>query len=380
MHSRKRTRSPASHTGPRKARRSATFHEARSQATHAGQSTEGSANVEDDGTATTQESTIPIPPLLRIPAELAAMVVKPLSPVNLRNFRQTCKWARFHASKRFANESFTHIDVRKGHDSARRLAQVFQGNKGLAREVQTFTVFCGSIYHPRRPCHKDGQDVWTLSGVISRLHALHHLELREIDSQAVACHFWRQHVSINEAHPDQAIYTTPGTNWPQLTTLWIRSAQLTKQDIRLLVRLAGPGLRNLKLSQIKCTDGKWLDILGELPGRSSGLERLELESLSDVTESWEPDIGSLSLRGYKCFTTTNFHKAIRGPKGIEVVVVHQFSAYLTGSQAVQLGLETIIERLAGWTFTSSDYPGLRVSFLPVSHPYVEVNGDMKVVK
>ncbi|KAK5715449.1 hypothetical protein LTR15_010093 [Elasticomyces elasticus] len=350
IHSRKRTRSPTPNTSPRKVRRTSTFE----GAMNASPSTEGSAKVEDDGTATTQESTIPTPPLLKNPGELVAMIIKPFSPVDSRNFRQTCTWARDHVAKSFANHNFTHIVIaNNAHDSARRLAQIVQGNKGLAEHVQTLTVFFGGIYHPRRLCHKDGQDGWTLSGVIPRLRALHHLELREIDSQAVACHFRRQHVPTNEVcssqigHSDQLIYTTPGTDWPQPTTLWITSAQLTKQDITYLVRLAGPGLRHLKLREIKCTEGNWRDILQDLLTTSTGLERLGLQCLSDATGSRVHGFGNLSLEGWERFATTNIHKAIRGPKGIEVVVVHQFDAYMTGSQAVKFGLEKIIERLAG---------------------------------
>ncbi|KAK4891769.1 hypothetical protein LTR27_009621 [Elasticomyces elasticus] len=275
------------------------------------------------------------------------MIVKSLFPVDSQSFRQTSQWADSQAYDLFAKRTFTHINTRSGHHSARRLAQILQGHQHLATYAQTFTISYGSIDRPRS-CHTDGQGVWTLSGVISRLHNLHHLELRDITSQDVACHFLRQHVPIDsvswsQTGPlDQLIYTTPGTGWPRLTTLWITSAQLTKQDIIYLVRLAGPGLRNLKLTEIKCTDGNWRDILREL----LGLERLELQGLSDVTRL--RDHGSVlpSLVDYKCFATPNFHKAIRGPKGIEVVVVHQFSAYMTGSQAVQLGLEKIIERLA----------------------------------
>ncbi|KAK3626549.1 hypothetical protein LTR56_019719 [Elasticomyces elasticus] len=348
IHSRKSTRSPTPNTSPRKVRRTATFE----GAMNASPSTEGRAKVEDDGTATTQESTIPLPPLLKIPDELAVMIVKSLSPVDLRSFRQTCQWADSQAYDLFAERTFTHIVARNGHDSARRLAQVFQGYKGFAGGVQIFTVVNGSIYRPR-PCHKDGQDMWTLSGVISTLRNLQQLELRDVTSQAVACHFRRQHVPTNEVcssqigHPDQLIYTTPGTDWPQPTTLWITSAQLTKQDITYLVRLAGPGLRHLKLREIKCTEGKWRDILQDLLTTSTGLERLELQYLSDATGSRVHGFGNLSLEGWERFATTNIHKAIRGPKGIEVVVVHQFDAYMTGSQAVKFGLEKISARLAG---------------------------------
>ncbi|KAK5688889.1 hypothetical protein LTS10_000868 [Elasticomyces elasticus] len=287
-----------------------------------------------------------------MPFELSTMIIESLSPADLRNLRQTCRWADSHTYDLFAKRTFTNTTVRSGHHSARRLAQIFQGHEHLATYAQTLTISYGSIDRPL-PCHTDLQGVWTFSGVNSKLRNLRHLELRDITSQAVLCHFLRQHVPINDVswsqtdHLDHLIYTTPGTHWPQLTTLWIRSAQLTKQDIRLLVRLAGPGLRNLKLSQIKCTDGKWLDILGELLGTSPGLERLELDSLSDVTKSWEPYIDSLILQDYKRFVTTNIHKAIRGPKGIEVVVLHRFDAYMTGSQAVKFGLETIIKRFAG---------------------------------
>ncbi|KAK3653248.1 hypothetical protein LTR56_004784 [Elasticomyces elasticus] len=352
MHSRKRSRLPTSDISPRKVQRTAIFEEATLQAIHAGQITEGLANVKDDGAATIQESSIPTPSLLKMPFELSIMITELLSPADLRNLRRTCRWADSQTYDLFAKRTFTNIHARSGHHSARRLAQTFQGHEHLATYAQTFTISYGSIDRPL-PCPTDLQCVWTFSGVISKLRNLRRLELRDITSQAVLCQFLRQHVPINDVswsqtdHLDHLIYTTPGTNWPQLTTLWIRSAQLTKQDIRLLVRLAGPGLRNLKVSQIKCTNGKWLDVLRELLGTSPGLERLELGSLSDGTESWEPYLGPSSLRGYKRFGATNLHKAIRGPKGIEVVVVHQFDAYMTGSQAVKFGLETIIERFAG---------------------------------
>ncbi|KAK4891771.1 hypothetical protein LTR27_009623 [Elasticomyces elasticus] len=279
------------------------------------------------------------------------MIFDLLSLADLHRFRRVSQWANGQVSKTFATRAFKDIRMYDRHDAARRFIEVIQKNKNIAPCVKALTM-AHTMSGPWH--HLQAGEPFSVSNLTSMLPALIELNIHGFTSWSIARHFLRQYdPSVRQGSlQGQLVATTP--YWPQLTTLSIVESEITSREIEILIGLFGAGLANLHLEHVQCTDRVWLGTIREIHRTSSRLASLKLYQLCDPHTISFPDGGACqgccvtfqrpaNYGGYN----RKFHKAFRGSKGIEILVLNHERADMHGAQAIDLGLKMITQHLVG---------------------------------
>ncbi|KAK3114378.1 hypothetical protein LTR53_007378 [Teratosphaeriaceae sp. CCFEE 6253] len=295
----------------------------------------------------------PPSPLLSMPSEIVSLMLDHLSISDIRNFRQVSHWAESEAFWKFARRGYGHLVISaRPESSLHRLLDVVEQSEPLARAVKEVSVdFHDSGWvstleleaHRRRAAKLEHGPLPSLSAetrkprrvlcLLPALPKVQALRLASLSSVAFSRQF-QAPAQLSGELPAQPI-ALPST----LRTLTISHSELSARDLELLFQNSGSALTELRLIEVTLTTGHWRDVLVTIRSAQTRLVRLELSSLCDV-------------RLHRTFKYVSlaplFRKAFKGARGIEVVSVQGAMASMMGAEAVRMGLDVAVERVAGY--------------------------------
>ncbi|KAF2771195.1 hypothetical protein EJ03DRAFT_36599 [Teratosphaeria nubilosa] len=263
----------------------------------------------------------------RLPSDLVSLLAHFIPLSDLKNFRLCSRWAEHETLKVFARRVFHETKLIATADGVALLKRVLQ-TKGFGTAVRklqvNFVEGFGAILFDLKA---DGVDARggrvEIVQVLDLMPRLESLMLGKFNSRNLRCQM------PLEAVRERGVLVN-------VASLTITDAALTASEILDLMNLPGKNLKWVDISQTIALNGDWLSVIRAL--RGMGLERLAIGNLEMYKEKNQLLLLEESRRA---------HKAFRGKRGIEHYALTQDGGRMLGSQAVEGGLELILEFLEG---------------------------------
>ena len=125
-----------------------------------------------------------------------------------------------------------------------------------------------------------------------------------------------------------------GTN---IKVLHLSGDSFDSGELSTLLQTVGPTLEQLKIMETRCNDGKWYEVLKIV--KELRLKSLELRTLRSP---YGGTSGVVSVQD----EGKRICKGFKGEKGFEHYQITYLSAFMLGTQAVEAGLEVVLDYLA----------------------------------
>lgn len=123
----------------------------------------------------------------------------------------------------------------------------------------------------------------------------------------------------------------------RLESFRLTSMTLTNDEIDLLVRSAATyGLQDLTISA-HISDGRWKEILNLVKSLCLGSLHLQWDSRNTLQREGLIRILIADGRGHR------LNRVFRGRQGVETLVASSDSVWMSGSKAVEVGLEMLLQ-------------------------------------
>ncbi|KAK5743465.1 hypothetical protein LTR17_002640 [Elasticomyces elasticus] len=296
--------------------------------------------------------------IIDLPTDAVSVIMGFLDMQGLRNFRQVNRWAENESFHTFALRGYNEVEVRGYRDAISRLNTVVQASPRLATSIKSLSVVFGStdrvelqqaLLAERKwpPLAKIHQKEPTVSSLMAALPNSKKLTLEKMDSNSFAWH-WKgtsQATAVPKA-AQEAIskanllkQETPDAHKLTISVLNLTGCFLTTADMECLLSMFGTTVTGLCLHDVGLKRFGWKKTLNTIMNDLMHLEDLEITTVARP----RTDFPSLNIWWEK----ERFVKAIRGERGIAVVLGQDHHVRMKGKEAVKLGLETIFEHMYG---------------------------------
>ncbi|KAK3633400.1 hypothetical protein LTR56_015814 [Elasticomyces elasticus] len=288
-------------------------------------------------------------PLVNTPTDIMFLVFDLLTVADLCSFRLICHWTQDQSHKCFASRAYKRIRIHNKEDNALlRLARVLYENTSLASMVHTLSIQWKESV-PQSPFVGANTPKWMTTPMLASVPQLKKLELNGMCSLKVMFgpRFCLQNAPDDDEESVDIVAPMPVR--PMLETLSFATAYISHRNLKAIIRLVSPILTDLRLQDVECYEGGWIDTLRDIQDATTNLTSLRLSGLREdiARRTWynhdqDPSAGWETL--FTCQAEgDSFSKAIEGQDGVETLSLRERTASMIGPEAIKLGLDMIAE-------------------------------------
>ncbi|KAF7189396.1 hypothetical protein HII31_09241 [Pseudocercospora fuligena] len=260
-------------------------------------------------------------PLQTLPGELIEKIALFTADEDLRRFRMTSRSVQNHTAEEFAVRHLTKMRFQLNEEDLRATLDVLR-YEDFAKHVESVKVESFTTSIALTPTEVD-----LLEHLLTRLTTATHIEITDMD------------LYFNSQGPQPAPATSQllralcKNTLPNITSLAIERANVTRVDLERLFAFYSDTLTNMKLEEIHFENHDWDNILAFMRDKMH-LEKLTLRCLYR-----DPRRTILDLN------LGRIEKFLRNPvtKKIELYVMNFHKAEMSGEWAIKLGLNKILE-------------------------------------